>query len=188
MPQIRDNPIQSSILIRDQAEKEGGRPNGVNRKLVGRDCFREVVNHGRLFSEFVHDNFVYIRGREEDISRLQVCQTVRPTNNSGEGCVEHTRMDDLAFIVQVFQTFQNIFRQAQDKSNRDSWILEFTLKTRNAVAEHVGDKADVFANETLKCELVQEMDDVFEPAMERRRICHFSKKFAFSKPSRLDFP
>ena len=39
------------------------------------------------------------------------------------------------------------------------------MQTRNAIAEHVRDEANVFASETLECELMREMDDVFESVL-----------------------
>ena len=38
------------------------------------------------------------------------------TDNNGKGCTERTGMNHLAFIVQILQTFQNVFRQTQDSS------------------------------------------------------------------------
>ena len=66
MPQIRDNPMQSIILTGEQVESQRGRPDRVNRKLVGRDRLRKTVNRGILINEFARDDFVYIRGREEE--------------------------------------------------------------------------------------------------------------------------
>jgi len=76
-------------------------------------------------------------------------------------------MNHLAFIVQIFQTFQNVFRWAQDKREGESWVVELTLQTRNTVAKHVRNEANVLASETLECELMREMDDVLEPVMKR---------------------
>jgi len=87
--------------------------------------------------------------------------------------------------VQVLRAPQNVLRQAQDKFERESWVVEFTLQTRNAVPEHVGDEANLFAS---KHELTQEMDDLFETVMKRRCVCDFSKNFRFFKSSCLDFP
>ena len=75
-------------------------------------------------------------------------------------------MNHLAFVVQIFQTFQNVFGQAQNELERESRVGELTLQTRNAVTKHIHDEANVLANVTLEGELMREMDDVFEPAME----------------------
>ena len=78
MPQIRDNPMQLRVLI--QAEDKGGGLDRVKRKLVGRDGLRKIINRGWLFSEYAHNNIVYVRGQEEDICRFQVCRrSDRPT-------------------------------------------------------------------------------------------------------------
>jgi len=103
--------MQLRILIHAQFENKGSRANRVKRKLVRRDRLPKIVNHGRSFDKFVHDNTVYIRRREEDISRFQVCQMVRPVNTNGREYVGCTGMNDLAFIVQILQAFQNVFRQ-----------------------------------------------------------------------------
>ena len=71
-------------------------------------------------------------------------------------------MDHVAFIV---QTFKNVFRQPQDEFERESWVGELTLQTRNVVAERVRDGANARADETLECELTQEMDNVLESLM-----------------------
>ena len=76
-------------------------------------------------------------------------------------------MNNLAFVVQVLQTFQNVFREAEDEFERESWVIEFTLQTGNTEAKHVRDEANVFAKETLEREFMQKMDDVFEPVMKR---------------------
>ena len=39
----------------------------------------EPIKRSRLFGEFVHANFVYIRRREGDTCRFQVCQLVSQT-------------------------------------------------------------------------------------------------------------
>lgn len=76
-------------------------------------------------------------------------------------------MNHLAFVVQIFQTLQNVFHQVQDKPERKPWVALLILQSRNAVAKHVRDETNVLASETLEHELVQEMDDVPEPTMER---------------------
>ena len=165
MAKIPDDPMQLNILIRLQSAKKGGRQNRVKRKLVGRDRLWELVNRGRFLKKFVHDNVVYIRRQEEDVSGFQIWKIVRPVSSNGKGCARYTGVNDLAFVVQVSQTFQNVFRQAQYKFERESWVAEFTLQTRNAVAKHFNYEANVLASETLECEFMQEMNDVFESVM-----------------------
>ena len=67
--------------------------------------------------------------------------------------------------MQIFQTFQNVFRPPQDEFERESWIRELTLQTRNVVAERVRNEANALADEALECELTQEMDNVLESVM-----------------------
>ena len=61
MPQIRDDPMEPSILIRSQTKNEGFLQNRVKGKFVGWDRLRKVVSRGRLVGEFAHDDFIYIR-------------------------------------------------------------------------------------------------------------------------------
>ena len=75
----------------------------------------------------------------------------------------------------------------QDKFEWESWVGELTLQTRNAVTEHVRNGA-VLTDGTLECELMQQMDDVFEPVMRGRRVCDISKEFAFSEPPCFNLP
>ena len=48
---------------------------------------------------------------------------------------------------------------------RESSVVELTLQTRNAVAKHVHGEANVLVSETLECEFIGEMGDVFEPVV-----------------------
>ena len=166
VPQIRDNPMQPRTLIYIRVKDQGSRHDRMKRKLVGWDRLRESVKRSRLFRKILFDNLIYLGRQEEDILRFQVCQIVSPVNSNGEGHAGCTGMNHLAFIMQIFQTFQNVFSQAQDKSERESLVSELALQTWNAVAKHIHDEANVLASVTLEGELMREVDDVFEPTME----------------------
>ena len=99
----------------------------MKRKVIGWDCLWKPVKRGRLFGELVHDNVIYIRRQEEDVSRFQVCLAVRPANSNGRGCAQHTGMNHLAFIVQIFQPLQNVIRQTQDKFEGKPRVGELAL-------------------------------------------------------------
>ena len=91
---------------------------------------------------------------------------MRSASNDCERWAQRTGTNDLTFIVQISQTIQNVFHQAQGRSEREPWVGGLTLQTRKAVAERIRDEANVLANETLECEPVQEMDDTFRLVME----------------------
>ena len=89
-----------------------------------------------------------------------------PADSYSEGYAGRTGVDHLALIMQIFQTFQDVFSQAQDKSEREPSVGELALQTWNAVTKHIHDEANVLASVTFESELMREMDDVFEPTME----------------------
>ena len=61
-----------------------------------------------------------------------------------------------------------MFRKAQDKSERKPWVsIKKTLQSRNVVAQHVRDEANVVTDETLEGEFMQEADDVSGPVVKR---------------------
>jgi hypothetical protein len=70
--------------------------------------------------------------------------------NSGKKRRRHARMNNSTFIVKILQSFQNVFREAQDEFERKPWVVELSFQTRNTVAKNIHDEANVLASKTLE--------------------------------------
>ena len=74
-------------------------------------------------------------------------------------------MNYLAFIMQIFETSQNMLCKSQDKLEGKSWIGQLALQTWNAIAENIRNKTNVSASETLKCKFMEKVNHVAKSVM-----------------------
>jgi hypothetical protein len=96
-------------------------------------------------------------------------------------------MNYLAFIVQIFEPFQNVLRKAQNKLEGESPVRQLSLQTWNAKAENVCDETNVLAGKTIKCKFMQKVDHMLKPMVTRRCGCDLSKDIAFPESSSFNF-
>jgi len=96
-------------------------------------------------------------------------------------------MNYLAFIVHIFEPFQNVFRKAQDKLEGESPVRQLSLQTLNAIAENICDETNVLASKTLKCKFMQKVDHMLKSVVTRCCGCDLSKDIAFPEPSSFNF-
>jgi len=96
-------------------------------------------------------------------------------------------MNYLAFIVQIFEPFQNVLRKAQDEPEGESPVRQLSLQTWNAIAENVCDETNVSTGKTLKRKFIQQVDHMLEPMVTRCCGCDLSKDSAFPESSGFNF-